>query len=76
MLRLPLHVVRLWWDIIGVGDILAPRGLDTPWGIQAVGGSAVGWAVHRGAIIVPRLIHGLVDNAPISPGRGVKMRHY
>lgn len=72
MLRLLLHVVGVWRDIIGVGHILALGGVNASWGVEALGGGAVRRAVHRGAIVVPRLIHGLEDITAIPPGRGRK----
>lgn len=72
MLRFLLHVVGVWWEIVGVGDILALGGVDAPRGIEALGVGAVRRAVHRGAVIVLRLIHGLVDIPRVSPGRRTK----
>lgn len=72
VLRLLLHEVGVRGDVVGIGDILALRGVDAPWGVDAVGVSAVRRAVHRGAIVVPRLIHAFEDITAISPGREEK----
>lgn len=50
-MRIPFHVVGVWREMVGAGDILALRGMDAPRGVEALGGGAVGWAVHRRAVI-------------------------
>lgn len=52
-----VHVEGVWGGTITVLGILALRELDAGRGVEGVGGGAVGWAVHGGAVVIAMAKH-------------------